>query len=153
MLSLHSTKFRLLFVCIAVPLLGSCGYDNFDKAVELEKAGKVKEAILLYEPLAANGDQHAQVKLMSIYLSGSGVARNRDKAEKYAIDCASGKKADYRCAEIVALIHWVGFGGPVDLSKAAIWLERATKLGSPNATQLKKDLLDGKPPQGNQLNA
>jgi TPR repeat protein len=145
--------FNVLSRSLQSGLISSCDADDFDKAVALEKAGKVKEAILLFEPLAAKGDEHAQVKLMSIYLSGSGVGRNRDKAEKYAIDCATGKKADYRCAEIVALIHWVGFGGPVDLNKASLWLDRAIKLGSPDAVQHKKDLLSGKPPQDNKLNA
>jgi len=153
MVSLLSIKFRLLLASVFAAVLSSCGADTFDKAIAFEKAGKVNEAILLLEPLAANGDEHAQVKLMSIYLNGSGVVRDRDKAEKYAVACATGKKANYRCAEIVALIHWVGFGGPVDIRKASAWLDQAIKLGSPNAQKYKKDLRNGKPPEDSQLNA
>jgi len=137
--------FLILAVFLALFILTGCSaHNDFEQAVALEKGGKHLEAITMYEPMAKAGDQNAQVRLMSIYLTGPVTLRNRDLAEKYAIDCAAGQQGLYRCAEIVALIHWFGYGGPIDRIKAAVWLNRAAELGSPMAASNKQDLLNGK---------
>ena len=99
----------------------------FERANEQWEAGHVRSAFRLFLAAAKAGDSGAQVDLGNFYLDGIGVNPNRDAALHWYRRAY--REGDPAGANNIGVLY----RNENQFARAVKWLERAIKLGDPDA--------------------
>jgi len=136
-------KFIISFVFIATVIIGGHSpslADDFTKGVEAYEKGDFKTALKFWQPLAEQGDAHAQSNLGFMYRQGKGVPQDDKTAVKwYTLAAEQGNAyAQYNLGNMYAK----GEGVPQDDIKAYMWFNIAAANGDKPGTKA-RDIVKG----------
>jgi len=116
-------SFTLIILLSLASHLGNAG--SAQQGVELWHQGKRAEAVLLWQPLTAQGDQKAMLYLAFAYRTGQGVVRDDQQAFRWYKDAA---EAGLPEAQIeLSLMYELGIGTEPDPAAAGGWYSMATR--------------------------
>jgi TPR repeat protein len=98
----------------------AAGATDMGKSFDAATGGDFKQAVSIWEELAAEGDPQAQFNLGLMYHGGLGLPRNEAQAVKLYQKAAEG---GYSAAQVYLVVGYEEgwFGLPKDSSKAYYW--------------------------------
>lgn len=105
--------------------------DPYAEALVARNTGALEEAAALFREAAESGNSSAMIQLASLYLEGSGVARDTQEALRWY--GAASEIGDPQATFLIGRIYERGSGVPIDLVSAAQWYHKAADLGSADA--------------------
>ena len=118
------TKVRWSLVALMMIMSGAFSIakaaDDMVESFDAASAGNFKEAVSIWEDLAAVGDPQAQFNLGLMYHGGLGLPRDEYKAVKLYQQAAEG---GYSAAQVYLVVGYEEgwFGLPQDSGKAYYW--------------------------------
>jgi hypothetical protein len=107
---------------------------NYREAVQALKSNDYETAAKLLLPLAEKGHAYSQHLLGRMYLGGSGVPKDDQKAAEWQRKAAEQGLRDAQF--ILGALYWEGRGVPKDLTQSAIWMRQAAEQGHSQAQYL-----------------
>src|SRR5581483_1381308 len=116
---------RISFGVLVSTLLLACPAVAYSMA-EAEKpyAGELyDDAFKMFQSLAANGSEEAEVRMADMLSSGRGVAKESDKALQIYRQAAA--RGDPRAETGLGAMYYLGNGVPKDFSQAVHWFRLA----------------------------
>ena len=118
-------------VMLALALFGSARAGPFEDGQAASKRGDYAEALLLWRPLAEQGEAKAQFSLGSMYDEGKGVPQDFDQAATWFRKAAD---QGYAAAQNgLGRLSVLGRGAPKDFEQAAAWFRKAADQGYASA--------------------
>mgnify|MGYP000261205336 CR=1 FL=1 len=121
---------RAIFSLILLTALGSraaLANAEFDQAYKAAQAGNYKQAIMLWQPLAEQGNSAAQYALGWMYESGQGTLQNYPQAAYWYSKAA--EQGDVAAQYVLATMYSKGLGVVKDQQQAVKWLLKAAEQG------------------------
>ena len=100
---------------------------EFDQAYKAAQAGNYEQAIILWKPLAEQGNPAAQYALGWMYESGQGTAQNYPQAAYWYEKAA--QQGDMAAQYVLATMYSKGLGVVLDQQQAVKWLLKAANQG------------------------
>jgi len=108
--------------------------NDYDKAIDLYKQNKFKEAAQYFITSANNGNSEAAYIMGYFYTGGIGVKQDLKKSVKWYEKAA--KQGHINAQVNLGWDYIGGLGVKVDYKKAAYWIKKAKQQGSQKAQTL-----------------